>query len=67
MAKKSYRLTDQDKDLLIEIENVLLKKSRRIFGITHKKKIKGGGDITPYKTGYDRVYDYIELVSRIIG
>lgn len=67
MDKKPYQLTDEDKDLLIEIENVLIKKSRSIFGITHKKTIKGGGDITPYKTGYDRVYDYIELVSRIIG
>ena len=67
MDKKPYQLTDKDKDLLIEIENVLIKKSKQIFGITHKKKIKGGADITPYETGYDKVLDYIELVAKIIG
>lgn len=67
MTKKPYQLTDKDKDLLIEIENVLIKKSRKIFGITRKKKIKGGGDITPYETGYDKVLDYMELVAKIIG
>ena len=67
MKRKPYQLTDKDKDLLIEIENVLIKKSRKIFGITRKKKIKGGADITPYETGYDKVLDYIELVAKIIG
>lgn len=67
MTKKPYQLTDKDKDLLIEIENVLIKKSRKIFGITRKKKIKGGADITPYETGYDKVLDYMELVAKIIG
>ena len=65
--KKVYKITDEDIDLLIEIENVLCKKSRSIFGITRKKTIKGGGDITPYETGYSKVYDYMELVARIIG
>ena len=67
MDKKPYQLTNKDKDLLIEIENVLIKKSKQIFGITHKKKIKGGGDITPYETGYDKVFEYMELVAKIIG
>lgn len=67
MKRKPYQLTDKDKDLLIEIENVLIKKSRKIFGITRKKKIKGGADITPYATGYDKVLDYMELVAKIIG
>ena len=67
MTKKPYQLTDKDKDLLIEIENVLIKKSRKILGITRKKKIKGGADITPYETGYDKVLDYMELVAKIIG
>lgn len=67
MKKKTYKITDADMDLLIEIENVLIKKSRQIWGLTHKKKIKGGGDITPYETGYNKVYDYMELVARIIG
>ena len=67
MEKKPYKLTNEDMDLLIEIENVLIKKSRSIWGLTHKRKIKGGGDITPYKTGYDKLRDYIELVAKIIG
>ena len=37
------------------------------MGLPHKRKIKGGGDITPYKTGYDKLRDYIELVAKIIG
>lgn len=65
--KKPYKITDKDMDVLIEIENILMNKSRKIFGITRKKKIKGGADITPYETGYDRVLDYIELVAKIIG
>lgn len=65
--KKDYKITDEDMDLLVEIENVLMKKSKAIWGITHKRKIKGGGDITPYETGYDKLNDYIELVARIIG
>lgn len=62
-----YEITDEDKDLLIEIENVLCMRSRQIWGVTHKKEIKGGGDITPYKTGYNRMFDYLDLVARIIG
>lgn len=65
--KTSYELTQEDKDLLIEIENVLCKRSRQIWGLTHKKKIKGGGDITPYETGYDKLFEYMSLLARIIG
>lgn len=61
-----YSLTDEDLDLLIEIENVLLKRSKQIWGLSHKKKIKGGGDITPYETGYSSLYAYIELLERIM-
>ena len=67
VKENTYKVTDDDIDLLIEIENVLIKRSRQIWGLTHKKKIKGGGDITPYETGYDKLYDYMELVARIIG
>ena len=67
MKKKPYKNTDEDMDLLIEIENVLIKKSEAIWGLTHKRKIKGGADITPYETGYDKMFDYMELVARIIG
>mgnify|MGYP003291204019 CR=1 FL=1 len=65
---KEYRtkLTKEELGLLIEIENVLCKRSRQIWGITHSKKIKGGGDITPYETGYDKLYAYMELVAKII-
>ena len=31
MEKKPYKLTNEDMDLLIEIENVLIKKSRSII------------------------------------
>ena len=65
--ENTYKITKEDKDLLIEIENVLTQKSKAIWGLTRKRKIKGGGDITPYETGYDKLYDYIELVARIIG
>lgn len=64
--ESTYKLTDDDMDLLIEIENVLIKRSKQIWGPTHKKRIKGGGDITPYETGYDKLFDYMELVARIL-
>lgn len=67
MKKKPYKITDKDMDLLIEIENVLIKKSEAIWGIRHKRKIKGGTDITPYETGYNKMFDYMELVAKIIG
>ena len=60
-------ITQEDKDLLIEIENVLCMRSRQIWGLTHTKKIKGGGDITPYETGYDKLFEFMDLVARIIG
>lgn len=63
----SYKFTEEELDLLIEIENILCKRSKQIWGMTHKKKIKGGGDITPYETGHDKLYDYMELVARILG
>ena len=67
MKKKAYKITDEDMDLLIEIENILIQKSKTIWGVRHKRKIKGGGDITPYETGYDKMFDYMELVAKIIG
>jgi DNA replicative helicase MCM subunit Mcm2 (Cdc46/Mcm family) len=60
-------ITQEDKDLLVEIENVLCMRSRQIWGLTHTKKIKGGGDITPYETGYDKLFEFMDLVARIIG
>jgi hypothetical protein len=65
--KTPYKITNKDMDLLVEIENILCKKSSAIWGIRHKRKIKGGGDITPYETGYNKLYDYMELVAKIIG
>lgn len=67
MKKKPYKITDKDMDLLIEIENVLIKKSKAIWGIRHKRKIKGGANITPYETDYNKMFDYMELVAKIIG
>lgn len=65
----TYTFTDEELILLMDIENVLCKRSRQIWGLTHKKKIKGESLYPPYEyeTSHDRKYDYMELVARILN